>query len=357
MWFFCIYCKKSIMKKNYFAGILLCLCVAVQAQTITFADNNFKNALLEASPENLIALNYLGNPVTIDTNQDGEIQVDETNDIVRLLLSGRLLTNLSGIEFFTDLTDLNCSFNNITSLDVRDLSGLYSLDCSFNNLTDLRLEALLNLQILNCSYNQLSTAFDFTGMSNLHIFKCSDNHLTNLDITPLTALNVFDCSNNSINTIDFSYNNSNVSAYCNHNALHTIFMKNGFDDSVHFEYNPTLQFVCADAEEIPSLLDKIIEYGYTNVTVGSECMLDVASFTAKPDFTVYPNPVTDVMHIQSETDVPIIALSVYNMLGQLVADFPDTKSHIANISHLHTGNYILKVVSAEGISSIRFIKN
>jgi PKD repeat protein len=91
---------------------------------LTFADNNFKQALL--------------NDLTININSDLEIQCDEATDFSGVInVQGQSISNLSGIELFVNATGLNCSNNQITSLDVSSLNLLSSISCNNNSLTTL----------------------------------------------------------------------------------------------------------------------------------------------------------------------------------------------------------------------------
>ncbi len=84
-----------------------------------------------------------------------------------------------------------------------------------------------------------------------------------------------------------------------------------------------------------TLLDNWIFYKTS--TLGNE---DHVAF----DFSVYPNPATDVVNIQSKTAISNIQL--FNSLGQKVVDV-DGKSSI-DISGLNTGLYVLNATDTEG---------
>ena len=72
-------------------------------------------------------------------------------------------------------------------------------------------------------------------------------------------------------------------------------------------------------------------------------------------FTIAPNPVNDFLIIKKKADIDISSLSVYNALGQLIMTVLEPNSDI-DVSELKSGNYFIKVISNEGISSINFIK-
>jgi len=72
------------------------------------------------------------------------------------------LTDLNGIEEFTNLTHLNCYNNDLTQLPSLDkLVNLEYLDCDDNSLTELpNLNKLVNLKYLNCNNNKLPKSFN-----------------------------------------------------------------------------------------------------------------------------------------------------------------------------------------------------
>jgi len=104
------------MKKFYLLLLALCLFTTAKAQIINFPDANFKFKLLQASPGNQIAKNLSGNYFAIDANSDGEIQVDEATQVKTLNVSIATISNLTGISNFNSLTELNFSFNLLSSL-------------------------------------------------------------------------------------------------------------------------------------------------------------------------------------------------------------------------------------------------
>ncbi|MGN0466858.1 MAG: leucine-rich repeat domain-containing protein [Lachnospiraceae bacterium] len=77
---------------------------------------------------------------------DNEILTDEEIEAVKEInVSGKGIKNLKGIEKFTSLQKLNCSDNNLTTLDLSGLGTLQELNCSNNNLKTLNLSGLETL--------------------------------------------------------------------------------------------------------------------------------------------------------------------------------------------------------------------
>ena len=142
-------------------------------------------------------------------NGDGSVTLSELDlialeEIERLDLSNKGLTNLYGIEVYSNLKYLFCNDNpGLTKIDVRKLTKLERLECERNALTELKVNGLSNLQVLSCSQNQL-TSLDLTGLTNLRTLSCSQNQLTSLDLTGLTSLEIFYCHENRMTELDIS---------------------------------------------------------------------------------------------------------------------------------------------------------
>ena len=70
-----------------------------------------------------------------DTNSDGILTPQEAASVTSIWCSSRQISSLQGIELFTNLTILDCSFNEITELPQLP-SKLTTLNCSSNNIAE-----------------------------------------------------------------------------------------------------------------------------------------------------------------------------------------------------------------------------
>lgn len=161
----------------------------------------------------------------IDTDHSGTLSQEERNATVIYVL-GMGIKDLTGIEFFPELENLDCSENQLTQLDVSknpklkrlvcyenkltslDVSGntsLTELHCYTNQLTSLNLGENANLDILNCVVNRL-TSLDLSGNANLTRLACSSNLLTSLDVSNNPTLILLDCERNQLTSLDLSKN-------------------------------------------------------------------------------------------------------------------------------------------------------
>ena len=179
--------------------LLLALPMIGFGQNVNIPDANFKA--------------YLVGNTAINTNGDNQIQVSEASVFNGSIIlwtfefpsgSGLNITDLTGIEAFVSLTILDCSWNQLTSLDLSGCTALTSLDCNNNQLTSIDVSSCSALTILGCSWNQL-TSLDVSGCTALNGLDCYNNQITSLDVSPCTALTTLECSENySLTSIDVS---------------------------------------------------------------------------------------------------------------------------------------------------------
>jgi hypothetical protein len=111
------------------------------AQTTLIPDVNFENKLIDDG---------------YDTNgQNGNILNSDAEVVTNLLIQDFNISDLTGIEAFTNLIVLRCSANQLTSLDLSTNTALRTLDCSNNQLTslDLRNIFLYNIFPFNATNN------------------------------------------------------------------------------------------------------------------------------------------------------------------------------------------------------------
>ncbi len=132
------------------------------------------------------------------TLSDAEIAAAEVMDCNR-----RNISNLKGIEYFTSLTELDCSRNILAELDVSANTSLEYLDCHSNKLTSLDVSGSTSLRELYCNDNQLAE-LDVSANTSLELFNCKDNQLVELDVSANTALQALDCSSNQLTLLDIS---------------------------------------------------------------------------------------------------------------------------------------------------------
>ena len=155
------------------------------------------------------------------------------------------IKDLTGIQLFPNLRDLNCSGNELTKLsinsanlrklscygnkltvlDVSDCPNLTYLDCDGNSVGTLDVSENLALEMLYCADNGLRT-LDVSKNTSLTLLYCAYNELTALDVSKNTALIELNCGDNPLPTLDISKNLALETLYCDNNKLTTLNVSN-----------------------------------------------------------------------------------------------------------------------------------
>ncbi|WP_264564106.1 T9SS type A sorting domain-containing protein [Flavobacterium sp. N3904] len=260
------------MKKIYFFVLSFCFFNGLNAQVINFPDVNFKAQLVDSDGYySNIGYNSDYQSIRIDANFNGEIEVSEALNIYGLdLESFSNISDLTGIEYFSNLFFLNCNYNKIKSLNLNGLSNLNYLRCTNNLLTSLDVRSNKNLYLLECASNEI-ISLQIENLSKLTELVCYNNKLTSLDLTGLININKIDCSGNQINSLDFSSLDNIRQVICVNNNLTALNLKNGHIDSIAFYGNPNLKYICTDEEEVTAIEKLKNDLGYATCNINTYC--------------------------------------------------------------------------------------
>ncbi|WP_294457415.1 leucine-rich repeat domain-containing protein [uncultured Bacteroides sp.] len=190
---------------------------------------NLSDASYQEAITNLAFINAVGNQVNWEMT-GGIVYLTEANKqaieaVTSLNIEGKNLTDISGIEYFTQLTSLSCGNNQLTALPVEKLTQLTKLSCFGNQLTALPVENLTQLTELSCSYNQL-TAMPVENLTQLTELSCSYNQLTALPVENLTKLTELSCDNNQLTELLVEKLTNLTRLYCSYNQLTALPVEN-----------------------------------------------------------------------------------------------------------------------------------
>ncbi|KQB38712.1 leucine-rich repeat domain-containing protein [Flavobacterium aquidurense] len=188
-------------------------------------DANFEKKLIDLGIDSGIA--------------DGKVLTSNISTVKFLDLTKSNISDLTGIQDFVSLTDLNCSQNSLTTVDVSKNINLTTLDCNNNRITSLDVSNNIALLNLSCYSNQLTaldvrvntaltkldsgsnkyTALDLSSNTALTFLGCNTSQLTSLDVSKNTALNLLDCRENKLTYLDVSKITTLKELYCQSNQL------------------------------------------------------------------------------------------------------------------------------------------
>lgn len=151
----------------------------------------------------------------IDTDHSGTLSQEERNATVIYVL-GMGIKDLTGIEFFPELENLDCSENQLTQLDVSKNPKLKRLVCYENKLTSLDVSNNPTLILLDCERNLL-TSLNVSKNTVLAALVCGSNKLDELDVSENTALKELYCQANQLTSLDLSPNTALTILGCSGN--------------------------------------------------------------------------------------------------------------------------------------------
>jgi hypothetical protein len=233
-------------------------------------DDNFEQALID--------LGYDSGDL------DDYVPTDNISGVTILSIPNKNISDLTGIEDFTALSNLYCHFNQLSSLDVSANTALTYLYCHNNNLTSLDVTMNTALKLLHCSDNQLSS-LDVSENTALTYLACNSNRLTSLDVSTNTALTYLACNSNRLTNLDVSRNAALTELSCDHNQL----------TSLDMSANATLADLECNNNQLSSL--------------------DVSANTALVYLKCYSNQLTNI-DVSANTTLEILHCA-YNQLSSL----------------------------------------
>lgn len=151
--------------------------VSALAETISFVDPAFEKIAV----------------TLCDLDGDGKVSRAEALNLETLDVTKMGITDLTGIEWFTNLRILNCSENSsLKTLDISNNTALEELKCRNCKITNLDVSKNVALKILNC-------------------YGCN---MKKLDVSNNPLLTSLDCGYNSITSLDLSHNPEITELFC-----------------------------------------------------------------------------------------------------------------------------------------------
>jgi Leucine-rich repeat (LRR) protein len=293
--------------------------VCIFVDDAAFAETNFTNVDATA---NFTSTNYCGYTSIPDVNfeaaleylgyddisADGQVPTELIENVTILSVENMNITDLTGIEDFTALEELNADLNALTTLDLSANTALENLSANDNNLTSIDLSALTNLTLLQLSRNNLST-IDFTSNTALEGIVINEiPNLTSLDLTNLSVLRYADSENSpnlttvtfgnnpSLATIDFEGSGLTAIDVSNLPALRVLDVRETAITTLDVSNNPALDGLTADDTALTSLdlsnnpaLESLrvenAALNYLNVRNGTNTLIYRFRITNNPNLT------------------------------------------------------------------------
>ncbi|MBP3838619.1 MAG: hypothetical protein ILA04_05735 [Prevotella sp.] len=160
---------------------------------------------------------------TFSGANDKKFTLAELNAITNINVGRKNIASLNGLEYFTKLQVLDCSYNSLTALNPDYHPSLRTVSCQGNQLVNMTFnQSKASLQYLYCMNNKF-TGLNFTDFNALNTLDCYSQQ--NASLTKLTlpsgsgnALAILNCQENSLTGgLDASKNMNLTSLYTYNN--------------------------------------------------------------------------------------------------------------------------------------------
>ena len=355
-------------------------CDATATTTTNVPDTNFEHYLethssFDGSVVSVGDANSMGNGI----DGDHLVTTAKISGLTHLTINNLNIEDLTGIEDFTSLESLKCSYNQLSSLNISSNTALFSLECNNNQLTNLDvtnnvsltgmrvqnnllttldLSKNINLGFIYCDNNQLTDLNLAQNTSFLNYIKCDKNALTNLDTSKLTALEYLFCDENAITSLDFSQNpllvevNASVNQLSSINlsqniALEKLVCQQNLLESIDLTTNTALKHLEIWLNNISTIdVSKNINLEVFFVSDNPISSLDVANNTVLKEFG-FGSPSSFVSTISS------IDLSSNTQLTSLHFSF----TQITNIDVSHLSDLVVLFVRHNKLKNLDVSQN
>ena len=203
-------------------------------------DNNFE-AYIESQG--------WGNGVT----GDNYVDVNAIKTVTTVDASSKNISDLTGIEGFESLINLNIRENTISSIDLTNNINLETLDVFTNNLTQIDVSKNTKLKEFHIGANQITNLnvsmlpdlmklwtfnntnlalLDLTNNTLLEVLNCSSNNIAELNLNNNLELQVLYCDSNVIMELDLSNNGILTQLIATYNNLNSLSVKNGNNTNI-----------------------------------------------------------------------------------------------------------------------------
>ncbi|WP_052593191.1 T9SS type A sorting domain-containing protein [Aureispira sp. CCB-QB1] len=357
------------------------------AQNVNIPDANFKA--------------YLVGNSSINTNGDSEIQVSEAAAFTGTInCSNQSISDMTGIESFINLSQLNCYNNSLSNLDVSNNTNLTHLQCYNNSLSSLDVSNNANLMQLYFHNNQISS-LDVSNNTNLTQLYCQSNQISSLDVSNNANLTRLYCHYNQISNLDLSNNTNLTQLRCNHNqlgslvlssntALTALHCQNNQISSMDLSNNVNLGFFKGDNNQLSSLNIKngnnsnMADFNAANnpnlqcievddstysannwlnidaiATFSTDCSLYNSTTTINNGVNIraYPNPTSQNIRLEFGQLYEHVQIQVTDLRGQVVLD-KTIENAVTTTTELPepTGIYFVAVKTANETRVLKVVK-
>ncbi|MGD1117908.1 MAG: leucine-rich repeat domain-containing protein [Dehalococcoidales bacterium] len=255
--------------------------------------------------------------------QSGDIYASDLLGLTSLDAGSKNITNLSGLEYCSNLQSLYLWGNQISNIGpLQNLTSLTSLRLDSSQITDISaLQNLTNLQSLNLWNNQISDISALQNLTNLRELELWNNQISNISaLQNLTSLNWLQLGRNQI---------SDISPLQNLTSLTGLILDNNQISDVSALQNLT---------------------NLTWIDLSNNRINDInalQNLTSLRDLSLSQNKIADISHLSNLTN--LITLDLWsNQISNVSA-----LSDLTNLNNLNLSyNNIIDITALSGLTNL-----
>ena len=217
------------------------------------------------------------------------------------------ITNLSGIEEFTNLTYLSANQHEIEEIDISKNVKLDTLSLAGNYLTAIDLSNNNSLQYLSLISNELSSIEGLSNAQSLKNINLSYNNLKSF-ILNNSAVESFSITDTLLEELDVNGAINLKSLLVTLNQLR----------SLDVSQNTSLEVLVVSANKLESInLENNDQLKYFYASSNSFTQLDVSEILQLVDLRVDRNPELSCIRIETGQEIPSVSLDEHQELSEI----------------------------------------
>ncbi|WP_407556526.1 T9SS type A sorting domain-containing protein [Winogradskyella sp. 4-2091] len=270
-----------------------------------------------------------------DTVLDDYVLTNNINTVTTIDLGAKGVSDLTGLQNFTDLITLDVSENALlNSLDISNNSALVNLNAWNTSISSLNLVNNTALMYLNI-YNTSISNIDVSNNTSLDYISVANTNIVNIDLSNNTILNYLNVSDSNLNNLDVSAN-----------SVLNILIANNMTN---------LQCITVIDESAANAGTNIYEDWVKDASISysESCTLSDSEFES---YKVYvgPNPMKNQLNIELYNSSIINDIVLFDITGKQI--LKTTKTQIFT-SQLQSGIYLIRISTNNGIVTKKLIKD
>jgi len=193
--------------------------------TLKVANNYTEIPINEKNFKDAIFRHYI--ETSIDADKNGALSSTEMAAVRNIDLKlYPQIAYLNGIEYFTELTRLNCpNLRQLSSVNLAQNNQLKEINCDNTGIRNLTISNLKNLETLSCKNTKIKN-LAFPTPCKLKNVDCSGTEITKLKVGGLDKLENVVCSSTNITELDLQNNMMLESLICTNSPLDTLLLPN-----------------------------------------------------------------------------------------------------------------------------------